>query len=140
MQIYTLLSPCKSIPYYPHANIYHIIPMKIYTLLSPCKSIPYYPHANLYPIIPMQIYTILSPCKSIPYYPHANLYHIIPMQIYTLLSPWHDNPPPFPSAPYIYYSCIMYFFSSWFIIRCCTSRLYQGKVLLQGETAEIVKF
>ena len=45
--------------------------MQIYTLLSPCKSMPYYPHANLYPIIPMQIYTLLSPCKSIPYYPHG---------------------------------------------------------------------
>ena len=76
--------------------------MQIYTLLSPCKSIPYYPHANLYPIIPMQIYTLLTPCKSILYYPHVNLYPIIPMQISTLLSPWHDNPP-FPSAPYIYY-------------------------------------
>ena len=51
----------------------------------------------------MQLYTHSSPFKSIPYYPHANLYPIIPMQIYTLLSPWHDNPP-FPSAPYIYYS------------------------------------
>ena len=66
---------------------------KDHSILSTCKSIPYYPHANLYPIIPMQIYTLLSPCKPIPYYPHANLYPIIPMQICTLLSPWHDNPP-----------------------------------------------
>ena len=45
--------------------------MQLYTILSACNYIPYYPHANLYPIIPMQIYTILSPCKSIPYYPHG---------------------------------------------------------------------
>ena len=45
--------------------------MQLYTILSPCNYIPYYPHANLYPIIPMQIYTLLSPCKSIPYYPHG---------------------------------------------------------------------
>ena len=42
-----------------------------HSILSTCKSKPYYPHANLYPIIPMQIYTLLSPCKSIPYYPHG---------------------------------------------------------------------
>ena len=45
--------------------------MQLYTILSPCNYIPYYPHANLYPIISMQIYTLLSPCKSIPYYPHG---------------------------------------------------------------------
>ena len=59
--------PCNN-PYaiklnldYPHA--YPIIPWLM--------IIPYYPHANLYPIIPMQIYALLSPCKSIPYYPHG---------------------------------------------------------------------
>ena len=50
---YPIIPWLRIIPYYPHANLYHIIPMQIYTLLSPCKSIPYYPHANLYPIIPM---------------------------------------------------------------------------------------
>ena len=44
---------------------------KDHSILSTCKYIPYYPHANLYPIIPMQIYNLLSPCKSIPYYPHG---------------------------------------------------------------------
>ena len=43
--------------------------MQIYTLLSLCKSIPYYPHANLYPIIPMQIYTLLSPWHDNPPFP-----------------------------------------------------------------------
>ena len=45
--------------------------MQIYTLLSPCKSLPYYPHANLYPIIPMQIYTLLSPWHDNPPFPSA---------------------------------------------------------------------
>ena len=40
--------------------------MQIYALLSPWKSIPYYPHANLYPIIPMQISTLLSPWHDNP--------------------------------------------------------------------------
>ena len=43
--------------------------MQLYTILSPCKSIPYYPHANLYPIIPMQIYTLLSPWHDNPPFP-----------------------------------------------------------------------
>ena len=45
--------------------------MQLYTILSPCKSIPYYPHANLYPIIPMQIYTLLSPWHDNPPFPSA---------------------------------------------------------------------
>ena len=40
--------------------------MQLYTILSPCQSIHYYPHANLYPIIPMQIYTLLSPWHDNP--------------------------------------------------------------------------
>ena len=83
---YPIIPWLRIIPYYPHANLYPIIPMQIYTLLSPCKSIPYYPHANLYPIIPMQIYTLLSPCKSIPYYPHGMITPPFPvLPIFTTL-------------------------------------------------------
>ena len=49
--------------------IYHIIRMQLYTILSACNYIPYYPHANLYPIIPMQIYTLLSSWHDNPPFP-----------------------------------------------------------------------
>ena len=51
--------------------------MQLYTILSPCKSIPYYPHANLYPIIPMQIYNLLSPWHDNPPLSQCSLYLLL---------------------------------------------------------------
>ena len=51
--------------------------MQLYTILSPCNYIPYYPHANLYPIIPMQIYTLLSPWHDNPPLSQCSLYLLL---------------------------------------------------------------